>query len=211
MIVPRWPFVLEGVLLGHFKIVMAIAQCFKLVSVTPKDASARFRVKPLQQRKVVSVFAREGLRGAIPKKSVFFEQQFCILQRLEPAARDLLRTMREHIVAHFQMRFFGLLHFGKSGLVVAEPGKSQQSGVIIGRFLVAIFARTRHFERSSDRLGARLQFFNPFCNGGDSTGRSVHKRLQLELNGAIGAGEIRVNEESVLIGQGFCRLPNFRQ
>jgi hypothetical protein len=50
------------------------------------------------------------------------------------------------------------MRFGKSGFVVAEPGKFHQSDVIVGRFLVAIFGGTRQLEPPSDHIGTRLQF-----------------------------------------------------
>ena len=72
---------------------------------------------------------------------------------------DLLRTIRKHIEAHPPMCFFGLLRFGKSGLVVAKLGKLRQFDVIFDRFIDAIFCRTRHLEPLSDRVRACLQFF----------------------------------------------------
>jgi hypothetical protein len=109
------------------------------------------------------------------------------------------------------MRFFGLLRFGKSGSVLAERGKFYQSGEILGSFLVAIFGGTRHLEPPSDRIGTRLQLFNPFRDGGNFARRFAHESPQLTLGLAIGAGEIRVDREPVFIGDDFCLLADFRQ
>jgi hypothetical protein len=109
------------------------------------------------------------------------------------------------------MRFFGRLRFGKSGSVIAERGKLHQSGPILGRFLVAIFAGTRHLEPPSDRIGTRRQFFDLFGNGGDFARRLVQESPRLNLDVAICAGEIRVDQEPVFIGDDFCLLVGFRK